>query len=234
MAAIEYVIHKSTLSTLTDAYTASVCAGQPVDMEEIIERIAEHDSTVSKPDVLCVLEDFFSAVERFLIEGRNVNTPLASFRVSIKGLFNGLNDAFDPTRHRIVPRVSPGPRLRKVVDSRAEALKQEEAGKRSPRPNEYVDVNTGAHDSTLTSGGMGQILGHRLSFDPADPQQGIFFVAADSSASRVQIVGRNRPSELMFTVPVLAPGSYTLEVRAILNDNHEVRSGRLEAALLVA
>ena len=234
MAAIEYVIRKSTLITVPGAHVASVCPGQPADMEEILERIAEHDSTVSKPDILCVMEDFFSAVERLLLEGRNVNTPLASFRVGIQGLFEGLNDAFDPTRHRLVARVSPGPRLRKAVARRAEALKQEEADKRTPKPNEYVDVNTGAHDSALTSGGMGHVLGHRLNFDPTDARQGIFFLAADSGETRVEVVGRNKPGELLFTVPVLAPGSYTLEVRTILNGNHEVRSGRLSAALIVA
>jgi len=234
MAAIEYVIRKSTLSTTPEAYVASVCPGQPADMEEVIERITEHDSTVSKPDILCVLEDFFLAVERLLLEGRNVNTPLASFRVSIKGFFDGLNDAFDPTRHRLVARVSAGPRLRSAVTDRAAALKQEEVGKRTPKPNGYVDVNTGAHDSTLTPGGLGQVLGYRLSFDPADSEQGIFFIAADKTATRVETVGRNKPGELLFTVPVLAPGSYTLEVRAILNDNHEVRGGQLAATLIVA
>lgn len=234
MAAIEYMIRKSTFSNLADAYVAKVCPGQPAGMEEILERIAEHDSTVSKPDALCVLEDFFLAVERLLLEGRNVNTPLASFRVGVKGLFAGPDDAFDPTRHRIVPCVSAGPRLRQTVAERATPLKQETSDKRTPKPTGYVDVNTGARDSTLTPGGMGQVLGYRLSFDPADAQQGIFFRGADGSASRVEVVGRNKPSELLFTVPLLAPGTYTLEVRAILNDNHEVRSGQLEAALIVA
>ena len=179
------------------------------------------------------MEDFFIAVERLLLEGRNVNTPLASFRVGIQGLFEGPNDAFDPSRHRVVPRVSPGSRLRKTVATRALAVKQETI-KCSPSPNEYVDVNSGAHDSALTSGGMGQLFGYRLNYDPADAQQGIFFIAADGSEKRVEIVGRNKPRELMFTVPALAPGSYTLEARTILNDNHEVRRGRLDAALTVA
>jgi hypothetical protein len=233
MAAIEYVIRKSKLSTLAGAHVASVRPGRPADMEEIIERIAEHDSTVSKPDILCVLEDFFTAIERLLLEGHNVNTPLASFRVGIQGRFKGPNDAFDPARHRIVARVSSGARLRKTVADRATAIKQE-TSKCSPSPNEYVDVNSGARDSALTSGGMGQLFGYRLSYDPADAQQGIFFISADGGEERVEVIGRNKPHELMFTVPVLAAGSYTLEVRTILNDNHEIRCGRLEAALTVA
>jgi len=37
-----------------------------------------------------------------------------------------------------------------------------------------------------------------LKFDPADANQGIFFVAEDGSATRMDIAGRNKPSELMF------------------------------------
>ena len=234
MAAIEYMIRKSTLNSIPDAHVASVCPGQPAGMEDVLERIAEHDSTVSRPDVLCVLEDFFLAIERLLLEGRNVNTPLASFRVSIRGQFGDVDDVFDPTRHQVVPTVSAGPRLRKAVASRANVQKQEAAEKPLPKPTRYVDIHTGARNSALTSGGMGRVIGYRLSFDPADAQQGLFFIAADNSATRVEIVGRNKPGELLFTVPVLAPGDYTLEVRAIFNETLQVRSGRLEAALTVA
>jgi hypothetical protein len=231
--AIEYVIRKSTLRSIPDAHVACVRPGQPAEMEDVIERIAEHDSTVSKPDILCVLEDFFNAVELLLLEGRNVNTPLVSFRTSIRGLFTGPNDTFDASRHRLLPRVASGSRLRNTIAARAEVVKQELIPC-LPSPNEYVDVNSGAHDSTLTPAGMGQLFGYRLSFDQADPEQGLFFLAAGGGETRVEVVGRNKPGELMFLVPALAAGTYTLEVRTVLNDNHEVRRGQLKAVLTVA
>ena len=62
----------------------------------------------------------------------------------------------------------------------------------------------------MTPGGLAQLDGHRLKFDPADPAQGIFFVAADRRETRVEEIARNRPAELILRVPPLAAGTYPL------------------------
>jgi hypothetical protein len=86
-----------------------------------------------------------------------------------------------------------------------------------------------------TPGGMGQIEGHRLKFDPTDAAQGIFFIAADGTETQVAIVGRNKPADLMFMVPdTLTAGEYTLEVRATIHGSTDVRTGALEAPLTVS
>ncbi len=105
---------------------------------------------------------------------------------------------------------------------------------RTPNPEVYNDFNSGERDSVLTSGGMGQLTGHRLKFDPADVKQGIFFVAEDNSATKVEIVGRNKPGDLMFTVPELPSGDYRVEVRAIMSGGVQVRTGVLLATLTVS
>jgi hypothetical protein len=72
-----------------------------------------------------------------------------------------------------------------------------------------------------------------LGFDPADPEQGIFFLAADNGATRVSIVGKNTAAELMFLVPAtLVPGDYSLELRTTMG-NHVIRTGRLATTLAV-
>lgn len=97
-----------------------------------------------------------------------------------------------------------------------------------------LDVSSDMHNGTLTPGGMGQIVGHRLKFDASDENQGIFFVAADGTATRVTVVGRNMPADLMFMVPDgLTAGEYTLEVRAAFASN-DVRSGALAVTLTVS
>jgi hypothetical protein len=48
-------------------------------------------------------------------------------------------------------------------------------------------------------------------------------------------VGRNKPADLMFMVPdTLTAGNYTLEVRAAVYENDDVRVGALENPLTVA
>jgi hypothetical protein len=87
----------------------------------------------------------------------------------------------------------------------------------------------------LTPGGMGQVVDHRLKFDPTDANQGVFFVAEGGGATKVDVVGRNKPGELMFMVPAgLASGDYTLEVRATIHGSEDVRTGALDATLTVS
>jgi len=86
----------------------------------------------------------------------------------------------------------------------------------------------------LTPGGMAQVTGHRLKFDPADAAQGVYFVAEGGGETKVDVVGRNKPAHLMFIVPQgLAPGDYTLEVRATVY-SEDVRTGALDAVLTVS
>ncbi len=231
--AIKYVLLENNLTADPDDYVAHVQPVGTADLETVIERIIQQGSTVTRADIVSVLEDYCTAIENLLLEGMSVTTPLANFGISIKGVFNGPTDSFDPARHQLLPALRPGARLRRTIRERGTVVKGE-AVTLTPNPRTYVDLNSGERDSVLTPGGMGQIIGHRLKFDPTDPAQGIFFIAEDGTETRVTVVGRNKPGELMFLVPEgLAAGEYTLEVRAILKGGTKIRSGRLDEVLTV-
>ncbi len=230
---IQYALFENNLTSDPDDYMALVQPIGTADLDVIIERMIQQGSTVTKADTLSVLEDYFTAVESMVLEGMNVTTPLANFGASIKGVFNGQTDSFNQARHQITPTASPGKRLRGVVAQKGQPVKQE-ASKPAPNPLAYLDVSTNARNGIVTPGGMGQVVGHRLKFDASDENQGIFFVAADGTATRVTVVGRNMPADLMFMVPDgLAAGEYTLEVRAAFASN-DVRTGALAVALTVS
>jgi len=78
------------------------------------------------------------------------------------------------------------------------------------------------------------LTGHRLKVDPADQQQGVFFVAAsDGAETRATMMMRNKPADLMFMVPALASGDYEIEVRTITTQDGVVRRGRLRHVVSV-
>ncbi len=189
-------------------------------------------ATVAKPDVLGVLESFFSAVEYLLLDGKNVLTPLAVFRTGIQGTFSDEADSFETDRHRVHASASAGARLRRVLRSRA-TTERVHLGQFYPVPERYYDVESGVDNDILTPGGQGRLIGDQLRFDPADPKQGVFFVAGDGSAVRAGLPARNMPREVIFVVPALAAGQYTLEVRAGWGDNGETRTGQLDEPLTV-
>jgi len=229
---INYAVYKNNMTDEPSAYRATIRSRDTCDMEQVIDRIIQQGSTVTRADIASVLEDYQIAVENLLLEGNRVNTPLANFQTSIRGTFAGKLDTFDANRHELRAAVSPGRRLRSAILKRARVSKQE-ATTPSPNPEQYVDLDSDEIDGLITPGGMGQLIGHRLKFDAAEPAQGIFFVDAYGDEARVQVVGRNMPGDLMFKVPAdLAAGSYHLEVRAAFGDE-TVRSGSLEAQLTV-
>jgi len=230
---ITYVLVENHLTDNPNDYMARVFPIASSGHEQVVDHMLQRGSTITKADAFSVLENYFATVEKLVLDGYNVNTPLANFRTAIKGNFDGADDAYDPERHRIVAVVSPGKRLRKTMYDKATPVKGE-AVLTHPNPLDYIDVSNGnQRNNSLTPNGLGRLLGYRLKFDEADPEQGIFFLGEDGRETRVLVIAQNQPKELSFAVPDLMVGSYRLVVRAMFGDK-DLRSGELEDSLTVA
>jgi hypothetical protein len=229
---IHYVLLENPQADDLQTYQAAVQPVSTAELEDVIDRMVKTAVPVSRSELLAVLEGFFAAIERMVLEGRHVNTPLANFQASIAGLFDSPDDCYDPRRHQVVATVSPGERFRRTIRRQARVAK-EDASSVEPHPVQLLDVSSGECNDLLTPGGIGRLAGHQLKFNPDDPEQGIFFVAADGGTSRVEFVGKNMPAELRFLIPALEPGEYRLQVRAIVYGCGGVRSGTLKSPLTV-
>ena len=230
---ITYALLENHLTADPDDYRAIVQSSGTATQADLIDHIIQQGSTVTRADIKSVVEGITTAIIYMVLDGKNVNTPLANFGAGIKGVFDGKDDSFDSARHQLRATASAGKRYRKEITDRGKTNKVE-ARVRTPNPEVYNDFNSGERNSVLTTGGMGQLTGHRLKFDPADTKQGVFFIAEDNSATRVEIVGRNKPGDLMFMIPTLAPGDYRVEVRAIMSGGVQMRTGALMATLTVS
>ncbi len=228
---IRYTIIKNNSLLGNSPCVAKVRPQGSATLDQVVD-LMMLTSTVAKPDVLGVIEGFFTAVEYLLLDGKNVLTPLVVFRSGIQGPFVDEADGYDPARHRLHACASAGPRLRRALRGRGVA-ERVHLGELYPAPERYYDIESGTNNETLTPGGQGRLIGDRLHFDPADPKQGVFFVAGDGSAVRAGLPARNTPKELIFVVPALAAGMYTLEVRTGWGENGEIRSGQLDEPLTV-
>ena len=86
----------------------------------------------------------------------------------------------------------------------------------------------------MTFGGIGQIVGEELKFDPTNAAEGIYFVAANGTASKVIVVASRTEGKLMFDIRTLAVGTCTLEVRKGYGTTSPmVRTGILQDALVL-
>jgi len=228
---IRYVLFENRLAGDDGVYEARVRASGRAGPEEIAERMIARGASLPKTEIVALLQDSTQAIAELLLEGRSVLTDGANYRVTIKGNFEGPGDRYDPSRHQVDVSVSPGRALRQAVREQARFAKKS-APPPQPRPGAYLDLASGTRNSILTPGGMGRVLGSHLQYDPDDAGQGIFFLTAGRSATRVQVVARNMPRELIFAVPPLAPGEYRLEVRAAVYGN-SARRGGLDKRLVV-
>lgn len=230
---IKYTIRSNKMVGKEHEHAAMVRPIFSADIEKVIEEMMQQGCALSKAATLGVLEMFFSAIERLVLMGANVTTPLVNVHASIAGLFRGHDDRFDRRRHRIEVRVTPGARLRRTVRRYARAERIAPRGQPQPYPAFFEDIESGEKDSILTPGGLGRLYGARLKFDPADPRQGVFFIAADKSATRAGSAAENHPQQLIFLIPPLPAGAYTLEVRNLAEDSSDLRRGTLGCTLTV-
>jgi hypothetical protein len=97
---------------------------------------------------------------------------------------------------------------------------------------DFKDVTSDTLDESVTPGGAAVLTGSRLKYDTSDPAQGIFFVPANGTASKVSTIVTMQPFRIVFMVPQgLVTGEYTLEVRAILKGTKDLKKGVLKDIL---
>lgn len=230
--AINYALFENHLTSDPEDYAAQVKITGSADLEAIADRMIDQGSTVTKADILAVLEDTIKASEGYLLDGYRVQLGgFCELFPRIKGVFNGIIDTFDSSRHRIDVGANPGARVRKTVREGATVAKAE-AIKPAPALLEYVDLGSGDVNGTITLDNIGTINGHRLKFDPGQADEGIYFVNVDGGAEvKATAIQKNKPGQLVFLVPAIASGQYYLEVRKRFRDSSELRTGRLDETL---
>ncbi len=225
---IKYVLRKNRLVDRPDIYSGSVRISGSVDLQEIADRIVEQGTTVRRPDVLAVLENAIMTADTLLQDGFRVNFGgLCDLFPKMTGSFNGPDDTYDPARHRVDVAAVAGTRIRSSIRMQANVERQQ-AVKPVPDLVGYESTGTGA------GGTIGTIRGYRLKFDATRADEGIFFVAtSDGFATRIDPanIQNNKPKKLVFVNPVLAAGTYWLEVRTRYTADGDLRTGRLDGTV---
>ncbi|MCG8581399.1 MAG: DUF4469 domain-containing protein [Bacteroidales bacterium] len=198
---------------------------ETVDNEKIVESIIGKGSTVTKAEALSVIEEYEYAIVNAVKDGNNVITELFTITPSITGVFTSMEDNFDPARHAIKINMNAGKRLKSIVSQ----IERKRVEITSPQPvlKHFTDFKNNAVNESFTPGQIVSIKGSYLKFDENDQSQGIFFIDENSSETRVSMVVKNKPSELLFMVPEsLTEGSFQVEVRTIFRNGTTLKKGR--------
>jgi hypothetical protein len=229
---IKYYLQPNPVTPDPNDQSARVLPNASLTLEDIIAKMMQRGTTVTEADIRAVLNLFFDVVSDEVADGNFVNLPLANIRVGISGVFTSITDSFDPSRHSIRATLSRG----LLLSEKMQKVRLEKTLQPLPSPVilEFLNINTNTTNSVLTPGGIGQIVGEELKFNPNNPQEGIFFVAADGTETKVQIIASRTEGKLVFSIPTLPAGNYTLEVRRAYTKEDIIRKGVLSDTLTVA
>ena len=209
---LKYALRENLLTAAPDDFMAQVQDVRSYTLDEIIDAMMQKGSTLTRADVSAVLQIYGEVCASVIADGCALNTPLMNTALSISGVFNGANDAFDKKRHTVNLNITAGTALKAALGK----IKCEKTGTVSTDPyiNEVKDIVSGTINTTLTKGGVVQITGSRLKFDQKDTAQGIFFVPETGAPVRATVIAENKPARLMAIIPAdLAAGTYYIEVR---------------------
>jgi len=184
-----------------------------VGQEELADLISKRVRNLPAVTVISVLRSVAEEIGYQLNNGCSVTLDFAKFRTSIKGKFQGPDDRFDKKRHSVEIKVNVGAALRRVIHARPFPRKVPES--MNFFIERYQDISSGKDNGTATPGGSAILHGKDLKFDPADEEQGVFYVSGNGAALRAENVVRVMPSQVILNNPreLEAGGRYDLILR---------------------
>ena len=230
--AMKYYLQPNPVTPDPNDQSARVVVSNVLTFEDIVQEARRRGTTLTETDLRAAGNLIFETVCYAVAQGNNVNLPMANFRAGITGVFANATDSYDPSRHTVKATISQGTMLLDYMDKASvEKVLQPQP---SPTLVEYFDVNTQTANTKLTPGGIGQLVGEELKFNPANATEGIFIVSSSGTATQVAVIASRTEGKLVFSVPTgLAPDNYTLEVRKGYGAAATIRSGALNDALQV-
>ena len=231
---LKYSLRENLLTPAPDDYMAQAQDVRSYTLDEIIDLMMDKGTTITRADVAATLQVYGEVVSAIIKDGSAVNTPLMNTSMSISGVFDGANDSFDKKRHTVNLNITAGTLLRDAVTK--VKCEKTEGVSTDPYITEVTDIVTGTVNTTLTKGGVVQLVGSRLKFDAKDTAQGIFFVPETGEAVRAAVIAENKPARLMAIIPAgLKAGTYYIEVRTKISSSPKplknVKTGRFFKAL---
>ncbi|UOB18152.1 DNA-binding domain-containing protein [Abyssalbus ytuae] len=207
---LKYSLKKNLLTPQPDDYTARPQGVKSYDLENIIAQMLTKGSTVTRTDILAVLNNFFEVVGDITANGGTINTDLFKTKFSITGVFDSATDGFDKNRHTIKINTNTGKILKEALAKiQVEKVTTPEI---IPHIIEVKDSISGSINNQITSNGILEITGSLLKIEGNHPNNGVYLIAKDGTKHQVTTIADNKPTRLFVMLPTLNPGQYTLQV----------------------
>ncbi len=229
---LRYALFNNPFSPGSDELTARVMNIETVEFHEIMKMLTRRGLTTTDTETESVIKELVYTINELISAGKAVNTPIANFRPSIKGIFMHPDERYDPQKHKVHLNCTPGKDIE--IDDRQLEFEKIRPETAKPLVDLFIDYTTRTENSLITPGSTAEIKGELLKIDDDDLQQGVFFIAGDDGETRADAYLHNKPSHLIFNVPAgLLPGEYRVEVRNKVNRSNLIQREALNQKLSV-
>ena len=179
---LKYALLPNLLTPNPDDYVAQVQNVKSHDLSSITQKMLEKGSTITKTDVLAVLNSFFETLTQITKDGETINLDLFKTTVSITGVFDHAADTFDPKRHQIKINATAGKLLKEAIAGvKAEKVSSAEA---LPHILQIKDSVTKTMNQSITSNGVIEVVGSLLKISGDNPKNGVYFVDSSGKATK--------------------------------------------------
>jgi len=160
---LKYSLTENLLTERNDDFSAQTYSVASLDKEAIIARILKKGTTLTRTDVLAVLNAFEETVADALLQGYSMTLPLFNTSFSISGVFESALDTFDGNRHKLNINLTKGILLRNAERN----VKFEKTNTPAPLPQiqEVKDSVSQTVNERLTARGVVEVRGYNLKID---------------------------------------------------------------------
>ena len=150
-----------------ESFTAIVYPGKSLSQDELINRMTERGTTITKTDLLATFNLANEEISKAAANGEAINLPLINTSFSISCVFDSPMDAFDGNRHKLNLNITKGVLLREAEKK----VKLQKTITAAPLPNimEVMDFKSGTVNDRLTPDGVVEARGFNLKIDGDDP-----------------------------------------------------------------
>jgi hypothetical protein len=211
--ALNYGLSENKLTERPDDWSAITYPVASLDKEAVITRILSKGTTLTRTDVLAVLNALEEVVAEGSEQGYVFNLPLFNTSFSISGVFDSPLDSFDPSRHKLNINLTKGVRLREAE----KRVKLEKTNIATPLPQiqEVKDSVSGTVNECLTARGVVEVRGYNLKIEGDDPSCGLWFVNQDGTETKAEVIIENKPTRILAMIPDLSVGTGTFQVKVV-------------------
>jgi len=209
MSKMNYYLRKNPLAGENDSpYMARVARKETLRQDDVIARMLRKNTTVTRQDILVVLDLLKETVMEEALSGNPIIMDLFKIQSGIRGGFASWDDEFDLSRHRLNLNMNAS------VDFKKEFLKSAELTRVGAKEEKLAieqifDYETWTLGETFPAGGTIELRGRNL-MSEVEPEITLTREDTGEAYSVTKVFNHGEKSILCSLPADLAAGPYTM------------------------